>query len=150
MEANIARDRVRCKRTDERARATTKICYGFPMKFGAWYERLLAAIEADGRSLREISRTAGLGPNFISQMKKDKKGPSVDNFLKLTEALNVSAIYVISGVSMSSADERLLEHAAGLGDEDKEALLRVMRAARGAGQSALTPGTSPPLLEKPK
>lgn len=56
-----------------------------------WRERLLKAIDEDGRSDRAISLAAGLGPNFISQMRGTKtaapKKPNIEYVRKLAAAL---------------------------------------------------------------
>lgn len=58
-----------------------------------WRERLLAAIDADERSDRAISLAAGLGPNFVGQMRGSKtappKNPSIEHITKLARALNL-------------------------------------------------------------
>lgn len=56
-----------------------------------WKERLFAAIDGDQRSDRAISLAAGLGPNFISQMRGTKsaapKKPNIEYVRKLAKAL---------------------------------------------------------------
>jgi len=66
-----------------------------------WRERLLEAIDADERSDRAISLAAGLGPNFIGQMRGSKtaapKNPSIDHVRKIVAALNVPLSSVVGG-----------------------------------------------------
>ena len=74
-----------------------------------WYPRLIAAIEADGRSKREISTAAGFGPNFVQQMIKDGKQPSATKLQALLKALGTSQMfYVLTGIMVSKEDEAFL------------------------------------------
>lgn len=66
-----------------------------------WRERLLAAIDADERSDRAISLAAGLGPNFIGQMRGSKtaapKNPGLNHVRKIVAALNVPLSSIVGG-----------------------------------------------------
>ena len=62
-----------------------------------WRERLREAIERDRRSGRQIGTDAGLSINFVSQVLTSDKSPTVDNLLKLCEALCISPVYVLTG-----------------------------------------------------
>ncbi len=79
------------------------------MKDG-WKERLLKAIDADGRSDRAISLAAGLGPNFISQMRGTKgagpKKPNIEYVRKIASALGKELSSII-GQTEEDADRRL-------------------------------------------
>jgi len=55
-----------------------------------WFERLKAAIANDGRSLRDISLAAGLGPNYVQQMIKRDQPPKIATRDKLLEILEPS------------------------------------------------------------
>lgn len=75
-----------------------------------WKDRLLQAIDADGRSDRAISLAAGLGPNFISQMRGTTtaapKKPNIEYVRKLADALGKD-LHSIVGPSDDDADARL-------------------------------------------
>jgi lambda repressor-like predicted transcriptional regulator len=92
-----------------------------------WRNRLIAAIKADGRSLRSISRTAKLGPNFVNQLVKSSRIPGVDQFLRLTTVLGVSPTKILIGVEMTPEDEELLLLAARLSDEGRAHLLSLFQ-----------------------
>jgi lambda repressor-like predicted transcriptional regulator len=84
-------------------------CHHSGMKEG-WFERLEAAIKADGRSLNQLSEAAGLGRNFVQQMLKVKKQPGTDNVAKLLNVLGPSAsFHVILGYDVEETDLELLE-----------------------------------------
>jgi transcriptional regulator with XRE-family HTH domain len=70
-----------------------------------WKERLLAAIEADGRSYRAISMAAGLGPNFVNQFRREEKEPAAKHVIMLAKALNMSLSHLFLG-----NDEVTAEH----------------------------------------
>lgn len=96
-----------------------------------WRERLLAAIDEDGRSDRAISLAAGLGPNFISQMRGTKaaapKRPSIEHVRKIAAALNKDLATIIGPDDAEPALKAALL-AYGV---DKDDIPAVMRAIRG-------------------
>lgn len=55
-----------------------------------WRKRLEAAIEASEMSKREISIAAGLGENYVQQMLRDGKEPSVSCLIAIAAALDLS------------------------------------------------------------
>lgn len=79
------------------------------MKDG-WRERLLAAIDADDRSDRAISLAAGLGPNFVSQMRGTKssapKKPNIDYVRKLALVLGKELSSIV-GPTEEDAERQL-------------------------------------------
>lgn len=98
----------------------------------AWKARLIAAVEgatADKkRSMRDICREAGVGPNYLSQLMTDPdRAPRLDEFFRLTEALGVSAIQILTGVEMSQLDEQILQVVAPMSEEAKKGLLAAFR-----------------------
>lgn len=64
-----------------------------------WRTRLAAAIEQSGKSKREVSLAAGLGANYIQQIFKDGKEPSVSNLLAIAGALNKSVAELVGEAS---------------------------------------------------
>lgn len=76
-----------------------------------WYTRLLEAIEADGRSYKQLSAAIGHGQNYIQQMIKDAKEPGADKLAKLLDELGEdAALYVMTGVRIEEDDLALLEN----------------------------------------
>jgi hypothetical protein len=101
-----------------------------------WFDRLLEAVERDGRDMKAISLAAGLGPNFVQQMVRYRKAPKIDSFVKLMKALGQSdVLYIITGNQFSDVDQQLYQIAAGLGDEDKKALIAAFAALRPPSRS---------------
>lgn len=92
-----------------------------------WRNRLIAAIKADGRSLRSISLSANLGPNFVGQLVKTTRIPGVDQFLKLTTVLGVSPTKILTGIEMTPEDEALLQLATRLSDHGRAHLLSLFQ-----------------------
>jgi len=97
----------------------------------AWFDRLLNLIEASkmaGKDYKEISREAGLGQNYVQQMVKDRKQPTVDKFLAIMNVLGKSKVgYVLTGSEISEEDMQLVEAAAGLPPSAKPAALELFR-----------------------
>ena len=75
---------------------------------GTWKTRLLAAIDADPRSDRKISKAAGNGVNFISELRLTDKEPSIEKVLKLADTLGVSLSYVFLGRDATPEEEAFL------------------------------------------
>ena len=92
-----------------------------------WLQRVRAAIEEDGRSLRTISEAAGLGPNYVSEMLRGKE-PGVDKLVRLAQALGVSASYLVTGLDMSAEHEEALQRLTRLSPEKQRVVLDLIRS----------------------
>jgi hypothetical protein len=74
-----------------------------------WFDRLVEVLSAKDRSMRAISLAAGKGPNYISQMIKDRKQPSADNLsLILNQFEKDTALYVLTGIRLTQEDLEVL------------------------------------------
>ena len=75
-----------------------------------WKDRLLKVIDADGRSDRAISLAAGLGPNFVGQMRGTRgsapKKPNIEYVRKLAAVLEKD-LSTILGAPEADAELRL-------------------------------------------
>jgi len=91
-----------------------------------WINRLREARAKDGRSLRAISMAAGVGENFLSQMLRYGKAPSIDNFIKVCRALDVSPIHILTGAPVTPEMEALLEAWAKVPSYRRKALLALI------------------------
>jgi hypothetical protein len=76
------------KRPRQRVTLFRRTCYEVLMD--DWVNRLLLAAEKDGRSDRAISLAAGLGPNFLNELRNLNKAPTVPKVVALANELNVS------------------------------------------------------------
>lgn len=98
-----------------------------------WRDRLLKAIDEDGRSDRAISLSAGLGPNFVSQMRGTKasapKKPNIEYVRKLALVLG-KELSTILGSAEDDAETRLRSALLAYG-VDKDDLVSVMKAIKG-------------------
>src|SRR5690554_6377628 len=94
----------------------------------SWGRRHIDAIDADERSERQISLAAGLGPNFVGQMKKAGKMPSASAVLRLCRALWVSVTYIFTGAKMTPEDEEFLTRFSALHPDQKKALLSLLHS----------------------
>ena len=71
------------------------------MALHGWRGRLLEAVAADGRSHREVSRTAGLGADALDEALQAGGSPTVETLLALCGALGVGPAWVIDGAASS-------------------------------------------------
>lgn len=98
-----------------------------------WQDRLREAADRDPRSYRAISKAAGAGPNYLSEILSDGKVPGIDKFQKLCAELNVSAAFVLTGSEVSREDEEMLSALGSLTGEQQatfRALVRQLKASR--------------------
>lgn len=101
----------------------------------AWRERLLKAVDADGRSDRAISQAARLGVNFVNELRHQDKQPRVDKVLQLAKVLGLSVSYVFSGIELAASDESDLAKFLALSPESRKAILSLARQLK-AGEDA--------------
>jgi transcriptional regulator with XRE-family HTH domain len=101
---------------------------------GGWLERLRAAIKADGRSMRAVSQSAGLGANYLSEVLNKGKEPGVEKLAKVCEALNVSLTYIITGVQLDRESEEYLLTLSELPASERQSLIDLSRALRKNGR----------------
>ena len=101
-----------------------------------WRERLLAAVDADPRPDRTISLAAGLGPNFINQLRHSNKQPGINNVLRLAEELQVSRSALFLGRDISADEEEFLTLLRSASDAQKSGLMLLLRGRVGRNISA--------------
>jgi transcriptional regulator with XRE-family HTH domain len=99
-----------------------------------WRSRFIKAVEADGRTARAISKAAGLGPNYLTQMLSRGTAPSTPALVALCDVLGVSLTYIFTGAEMSPEEEELLRLSAELTDEQKKLLIELARQMPSGGQ----------------
>lgn len=78
------------------------------MGIADWRTRLQDALEASGKSAREVSLAAGKGPGYVHSILKEGKEPTVDNLIAICGVLNVSLSQVIYGIEMSAETAEIL------------------------------------------
>lgn len=106
-----------------------------------WLNRLIAAIENDGRSMRAISIAAGCGPNFVQQMVRTGREPGADHLTRILDTLGRdAALYVMSGIKITEDDLDFLRAMQGLSAESRADALRFFRGLK-AGEDAQEPET---------
>lgn len=97
-----------------------------------WKDRLKAAVDADGRTPRAISKAAGCGPNYLGEVFGKAKVPSIDKLLMLSAELKVSATYILTGSEVSPESEEMLMILASLGPDERDTMLRLGRQLKAA------------------
>lgn len=110
-----------------------------------WRDRLIEAINKDGRSYRALSLEAGLGPNYVNQLlAPNSRGPTASALIKLLAVLKVSPTYIISGSPLTPEHEELLYLATRLSPQGRSNLIEFLRSQINAG-----PSPAPPADEQP-
>lgn len=98
-----------------------------------WQRRLEEAAKRDGRSYRAISKAAGLGANYLSEVLSNGKVPGIDKLQKLCAELNVSAAFLLTGNDLSREDEEMLGVLGSLTPEQRatfRALVRQLKVSQ--------------------
>lgn len=86
------------------------ICTRYKARMGVtWLTRITVAAELSGQTKADISKSAGFGVNYVSQMLKDGKMPSVGRLTKLCTVLNISDGWVFSGTPRNSRLDPVVE-----------------------------------------
>jgi transcriptional regulator with XRE-family HTH domain len=91
-------------------------------------EETIAARIAAGGDYISLASKGGLRRNYIQQFVKLRdREPGLEHFLKMCVALDVSPIWVLTGVQMSPRVQEFLELLNQIPPEDIEAVLRLVR-----------------------
>jgi transcriptional regulator with XRE-family HTH domain len=105
------------------------------MTDGDWKARLALGIENSGKSQREISLAAGLGPGYVNSILRESKDPTITNLIKLCEAADLSLYYILVGVDVSREEEDLLRLLTQADSDVKQSVLTLLRSRRSAAAS---------------
>jgi transcriptional regulator with XRE-family HTH domain len=73
-----------------------------------WRIRLEQALKDSGRSGNAVSVEAGCAPNYLHGVLSKNKEPTLDRFLRICRALNVSPTYVLTGSRISPGTEAVV------------------------------------------
>lgn len=93
-----------------------------------WRKRLAFAIEASGKSKREISLAAGLGAGYVHSILSEGKDPTIERLLKVCGATGVSLTHVIYGFNVSPEDEEFLRLISEAPEQERLAVLALLRS----------------------
>ena len=97
-----------------------------------WRARLKQSVSDSGRSLRDISLSAGLGETYLSDNLRRDKMPKIETLRAVCDELGVSLTYILTGAHVSPEVERALTALASVSDEKRSQLLpRSQEAERG-------------------
>lgn len=98
-----------------------------PHMQAGWFQRLVAAIEADGRSLTAISKEAGLGVNYVWQMINNKKEPGTGPFVKLLNVLGTGAsLKIILDLEITDEDFEFLRAMSLVNPDRRQAVAQLL------------------------
>jgi transcriptional regulator with XRE-family HTH domain len=108
-----------------------------------WFKRLKAEIQSSGKDYKELSKAAKLGPNYVQQLMKNDKQPTVDKFLAIMNVIDRSKImYVLTGRSATAEDQQFLDAVQHLSDEQKRATADYLRLLVASQEKQEQPGGS--------
>lgn len=91
-----------------------------------WRDRLLEAIAKDGRPDRAISLAAGLGPNFVNQLRHDDKDPKIKSLIQLADELGISLAKIFTGLDVTPRDEEFWALYRSMPEAERSALLALL------------------------
>lgn len=74
-----------------------------------WKARLAAGMKKNGKSKREVSLAAGMGPGYVHSILKEGKDPTIDHLIKICEAADLSLYYVLIGIEASRETEEIVK-----------------------------------------
>lgn len=91
----------------------------------SWRERLADAIEGKQTSERALSIAIGRASSYVNGVLKLGKEPTIENLVKMADALDVSLMWLLFGDDVSPEAERLLRLYSGLSSAQKSDFLRL-------------------------
>lgn len=101
-----------------------------------WRKRLADAVADSGKSHRAVSIAAGCNPGYVHGILKEGKEPTIERLVKICSEIGVSVSYIVLGIDLSVAQERLLLLLSEIPDDQKKLLLELAESlARGNGRT---------------
>lgn len=98
----------------------------------AWRERLATALKESGKSKREVSLAAGMGPGYVHSILAEGKDPTVQNLIKVCDELGVSLSFILYGYELTAENEEILRLLKAATPGEREGLLKILRERRAA------------------
>lgn len=102
-----------------------------------WRDRLAAVIDGSGKSQREVSLAAGLGPGYVNSLFNEGKEPTLDRLQKVCKAANVSIYYIIGGFDITPETEEFLRLLVRADPDIQKSVLTLLRNARHSGAKTI-------------
>ena len=94
-------------------------------------QRVREQRKANGWTLEQFAEKAGLSPNYVGDIERGKKSPSLETFIRIVEVLGVSADALIrDSVASAShvADDELNSKLSQLTPKQKKAAVDILNA----------------------
>lgn len=94
-------------------------------------QRVREQRKANGWTLEQFAEKAGLSPNYVGDLERGKKSPSLETFIRIVEVFNVSADALIrDSVASAShvADDELSSKLSQLTPKQKKAAVDILNA----------------------
>lgn len=96
----------------------------------AWRERLKIALEASGRSMRDVSIKAGKGKGYLHSILGEMKDPTIDYLIAVCNELGVSVSYILYGLDVTGEQEEILRLLREASPAAREGILQILRDKR--------------------
>jgi transcriptional regulator with XRE-family HTH domain len=94
---------------------------------GAWRNRLAAALKDSGKSMREVSLAAGMGPGYVHSLLSDGKDPTIHNLIKVCDVVGKSLSFILYGYELTAENEEILRLLMAATPGEREGFLRILR-----------------------
>lgn len=112
-------------------------------KTDEWKDRLESAILDCGKSMREISLAAKLGPGYVHSILGEGKEPTVTNLLKICRAADISVYRILTGFEIKPKDEDFLRLVSLADDDLRASLLYLLERGVQQQENQAPPGANP-------
>jgi hypothetical protein len=101
-------------------------CGNFGGMKDAWFKRFVSAIDACGKSYREISLAAKLRPGYLHDVITKNQDPSVTRFMAICQAAGISPLYVLLGIERTPDLDELETIFSQMDEAQREAFLSLL------------------------
>lgn len=113
---------------ERRAKISEMTDMGFMVGDAAWRRRLAEAVQASGKSKREVSISAGMGAGYVHSILSEGKDPTVQNLIRICDQIGVTVSHILYGYDLTPENEELLRLLKDATPEVREALIRLLRS----------------------
>ncbi|TIM14486.1 MAG: helix-turn-helix transcriptional regulator [Mesorhizobium sp.] len=97
-----------------------------------WRERLATALKESGKSKREVSLAANMGPGYVHSLLAEGKDPTVQNLIKVCDQIGVSLSFILYGYELTAENEEILRLLKAASKTEREGFLQILRGRNAA------------------
>lgn len=103
-----------------------------------WLDRLINVVEASGRSMRDISLSAGFGHAYLREVIELGKEPRLGSLMAICAELEVHPSYILTGIDLSPEAEEVARLMARLPLSKQEEFARFVKRYAKTSDTALS------------